>query len=308
LVSGFAPPASSQDWPAKPVKVIVNVPPGSAVDVVARIFSAPLAEALAKPVLIEYRVGAAGNIGVEAVVKSAPDGYTLLSSAGGTMVVNPHLYKLGFDMEKDLDPVAATARPAILLVVRPQLPARNVGELVAYARANPGKLNYGSPGAGTGLHIAAEMMLRLAKVQATHVAYKGAAQMLTDLLGNQLDFLFDPGPAIPHIKSGKIRLLGVANASRSALFPDTPTMAEAGLDVDVGFYHGVYAPAGTPREIVARLNREIVRIMSTPEAVGALAVIAAEPVNASAEEFAQHQRRVRARFGVVVREANIRAE
>jgi tripartite-type tricarboxylate transporter receptor subunit TctC len=151
-------------------------------------------------------------------------------------------------------------------------------------------------------------MLRMAKVQATHISYKGAAQMLTDLLGNQIDFLFDPGPAIPHIKAGKVRLLAVANATPSPNFPDTPTLTQAGMDVDVGFLHGVYAPAGTPRAIVGRLNREIVRIMHIPEARAALIAIAAEPVSATAEEFAEHQRRVRERFGVVVREANIRAD
>ena len=305
---GVAAQSWAQTWPHKPIRTLMNVPPGSAVDVIVRIFSAPLGEALGQPLLLDYRAGGAGNIGVEAVVKSAPDGYTLLASAGGTMVINSHLYKLNFDMGADLEPVAATARPSIFLVVRAGLPVRSVAELIAYARANPGKLNFGSPGSGTGLHIAAEMMLRMAKVQATHVTYKGAAQMLTDLLGNQIDFMFDPGPAIPHIKSGKLRSLAAANTARSAIFPDTPTMSEAGLDVDVGFYHGVYAPAGTPRAIVARLNREIVRIMHTQEARAALTLIAAEPVIASPEEFAEHQRRVRERFGVVVRVANIRAE
>jgi tripartite-type tricarboxylate transporter receptor subunit TctC len=308
LVFAFAPPAWSQAWPAKPIRVIVNVPPGSAVDVVARIYAGRLGETLGQPVVIDYRPGGAGNIGVEAVAKSAPDGYTLLTSAGGTMVINSHLYKLNFDMGADLDPVAPTALPSIFLVVRPGLPARTLGELISQLGANPGKLNFGSPGSGTGLHIAAEMMLRLAKVQATHITYKGAAQMLTDLLGNQIDFMFDPGPAVPHIKSGKVRLLAVANSARSPIFPDTPTMIEAGMDVDVGFWHGVYAPAGTPRAIVGRLNRDIVRIMHTAEARAALMSIAAVPVSASAEEFTEHKRRVRERFGVIVREMKIRAE
>ncbi len=304
----FAPSGRAQSWPAKPVKLVVNVPPGSSVDLFARMYNGKLGEAIGQPVLIDYRVGAAGNLGVEAVGKAAPDGYTFLASAGGTMIINPYLYKLSIDMEKDLDPVVPTARPAIFLVVRPGLPVRGVDELVAYARANPGKLNFGSPGTGTGLHIAAEMMLRLAKVQATHIVYKGAAQMLSDLLGGQIDFMFDPGPAVPHIKAATIRLLAVANDSRSPLFPDAPTMAETGLDVDVGFWHGVYAPAGTPRAITSRVNREVVRIMNTPEAGAGLTALAADPVSASPEEFTQYMRRMRARFSAIVREANIRAD
>jgi tripartite-type tricarboxylate transporter receptor subunit TctC len=308
LLMTLAAPVYGQAWPSKPIRVVVNVPPGSSVDVVARIFAPPLGETLGQPVLVDYRAGGAGNVGVEMVARSAPDGHTLLASAGGTILVNPHLYKLSFDMEKDLDPVAATARPAILLVVRPGLQVSTVRELVDQMRANPGKLNFGSPGSGTGLHIAAEMMLHLSKTRATHVPYKGAAQMLSDLLGNQFDFMFDPGPAIPHIRTGKIRLLAVANAARSPLFPDTPTLAETGLDIDVGFPHGVYAPAGTPRSVIGRLNREIVRIMQRPESVSALTTIAAVPLNPSAEEFTEQLRRMRERFGVIVREANIKPD
>ena len=304
----FVPPAWAQAWPFKPIRMIVNFPPGSGPDVITRIYSGRLGEALGQAVVVENRAGAAGNIGLEAVAKSAPDGYTLLNSPGGPIIINPHLYKLGIDVARDLEPVAPTARTSMFLVVRPSLPASSVAELIAYIRANPGKINYGSPGSGSMPHISAEMFSRAAKIQFTHVPYKGSAQVLTDLLGDQLNFTFDPGVAVPHIKAGKLRLLAVTSGARSPIFPNTPTMAEAGMDVNTSTLSGVYAPAGTPREIVTRLNREISRIMQTAEALAGLAAIATEAVTASPEEFAAHQRHDRERFGVVVREANIRAD
>ncbi|MBI4292795.1 MAG: tripartite tricarboxylate transporter substrate binding protein [Betaproteobacteria bacterium] len=304
----FTPLAWAQTWPAKPIRLIVNTAAGGPVDQVARIFAPPLSKTLGQPVVIEHRAGAGGTVGMEAVAKSAPDGYTLLHTSGSPIVVGPHLYNLAFDVAKDLEPVAPTIRTLISLVVRPGVPVRSVGELIAYARANPGKLNYGSAGNGTTLHIYAEMMLRAAKVQATHVPFKGATPALTALLGGQIDFTFDPGGATPHIKADKLRLLGVVLPARSPLFPDTPTMAEAGADVGTDPLYGVFAPAGTPREIVLRLNREIGRIMQSAEARTALAATGAEAVTASPEEFAALQLRDRERFGAFVREAKIRAD
>jgi len=242
------------------------------------------------------------------VAKSAPDGYTLLKSASGAIVIGPHLYKLSVDVARDLLPVAPTMLTTLLLVVRPSLPVHSLAELIAYARANPGKLSYGSSGIGSGLHIAGEMLAHEAKIKATHVPYKGAALAITDLLGDRVDFMFDTAPVIPHIKANKLRLLAVARATRSRMFPDTPTMAEAGADVTVEFVQGVYAPAGTPREIVARLNREMGRVMQSAEVRAVLAGIGAEPVTASPEEFAALQRRERERFGAIVRKANIRVQ
>jgi tripartite-type tricarboxylate transporter receptor subunit TctC len=308
LGSAFAPPAWAQAWPFKPIRMIVNFPPGSGPDVITRIYSGRLGEALGQTVVVENRAGAAGNIGLEAVARSAPDGYTLLNSPGGPIIINPHLYKLGVDVAKDLEPVAPTARTSMFLVVRPGFPVNNVAELIAYVRANPGKINYGSPGGGSMPHISAEMLSRAAKIQLTHVPYKGSAQVLTDLLGDQLNFTFDPGVAVPHIKAGKLRLLAVTSGARSPIFPDAPTMAEAGLDVNTSTLSGVYAPAGTPREIIARLNREISRIMQTAEAHAALAAIATEGFTASPDEFSAHQHRDRERFGAIVREASIRAD
>jgi tripartite-type tricarboxylate transporter receptor subunit TctC len=297
----------AQPWPSKPVKLVVNFAAGGSTDVIARSMSSPLGDTLGQQVVVENRVGVGGNLGLEAVAKSAPDGYTLLHSSDGTLLINPHLYKMGVDVAKDLQPVAPTAKAAIFFVVRPGLPVKNLAELVAYAKANPGKLNYGSAGVGTLQHVAAEMMMRSASIQVTHVPYKGSQQVLVDLIGGQIDFTFDLGAAIPHIKNDKVRLLAVPGATRSTLFPDTPTMAEAGTNVDLIWMSGVYAPAGTPREIVMRLNREIARIMQTAETRAVLASMQAENVPPmSPEEFAAHQQRARERFGVLVREANIR--
>jgi tripartite-type tricarboxylate transporter receptor subunit TctC len=191
--------------------------------------------------------------------------------------------------------------------VRPGIPARSLAEFITYARANPGKLNYGSAGNGTLQHIATEMLMRTTRISVIHVPYKGSQQALVDLIGGQIDFTFDLGAAIPQIKSDKVRLLAVPGTTRSPLFPDVPTMAEAGTSLDITWRSGVYTPAGTPRETVMRLNREIGRIMQTAEARAALANMAAEPVAAlSPETFAMEQQRARDRYGAIVREANIR--
>ncbi|OGA72693.1 MAG: hypothetical protein A3G81_31330 [Betaproteobacteria bacterium RIFCSPLOWO2_12_FULL_65_14] len=304
----FAPFAWAQAWPVKPIRVIVNLLPGAGPDVIARIYAPKLAEVLGQPVVVENRVGAAGNVGLEVVARSAPDGYTLLNSAGNAIVVNPHLYKSNVDVARDLDPVVPLARISANLVVRPSVPVHSVAELIAHVRANPGKLNFGTGGSGSTSHVAAEMLLRAAKIQATHVPYSGNPSMLAAMLGGQIDFAFEPGGAMPHIKSGKLRLLAVAGATRSPFYPDTPTMAEAGVDVNTSIVNGVFAPAGTPHEIVTRLNREIGRIMQSAEMRTALAAISSELVTASPEEFAAMMRRDRERFGAMVRETNIRVD
>ena len=304
----FAPPGWAQAWPAKPIRRVVNFPAGGTTDIMARAFAPRLAETLGQPIVIENRGGAGGNVGLDLVVRAAADGYTLLASSSSPIVVGPHLYKLNFDVARDLVPIVPLGRIITILVVRPGLPVRSVPDLIAYLRANPGKLNYGSVGSGSTLHIHAERMLRAAKIQATHVPYKGAAQMVSALLGDEVDFAFDSGLTIPHVKSDKLRLLAVVGAARSPLFPDTPTISELGVDLEGDSLFGVYAPTGTPRDIVLRLNREIGRIMQIPEARAALATFAAEVVTATPEEFAVRQQRDRERFGTYIREANIRVD
>ncbi len=308
FASAFATSCAAQSWPDKPIRLIVNFGTGGAPDVVARLYAPRLSEALGQPVVVENRAGAGGNIGIEAVVRSAPDGYTLLSSASSSFVIGPHVYKLAFDPVKDIVPVAPMALTPMYLVVRPALPVRNVADLVAYIRVNPGKLNYGSAGGGTLPHAAAEMMLRIADIRAVHVPFKGSGAALAALIGDQVDFVFDPGVAIPQVRAGKARLLAVGSNYRSPGFPDTPTLREAGVDMTAVSVVGLFAPAGTPGEIVARLNREVARIMQAPQTTTALAAMAAESINASPLELAALLARDRERFGVIVREAGIRAE
>lgn len=300
--------ASAQTFPFKPIRLIVNLPPGTAADLVARSLAPRMSESMGQPVLVENRPGATGYIGLDAVVKSAPDGYTLVHTSGSTIAINPHLYKSSFDTIKDLTAIAPTIRTTIILVVRADSPIRNVADLVAQARANPGKLNYGSSGAGSGMHIATEMMLRASKTQATHVPFKGSADTLAALLAGTLDFTFDPGVASPHIKAGKARIIGVARPTRTPFFPDTPTMAEAGADANADVVFGIFGAAATPRDIVGRLNREIVRGMQAKETAPTLTALAAELVTGTPDEFAEIQRRDRERFGVFVREAGIKAD
>lgn len=304
----LVPLAAAQAWPTKSIRLVVNFAAGGSTDVTARSMAQKLGETLGQAVIVDNRVGAAGNIGLELVARAAPDGYTLLHSSDGPILINPHIFRMTVNVEKDLLPVAPTAGAALFLVARPGIPSRDLKEFLAYARANPGKLNYGSAGSGTLQHVAIEMLMSVAKFRAVHVAYKGSQAVLVDLLGGQVDFTVDLGAAIPHIRSGKLRLLGVPGKARSPLFPETPTLIEQGTNVELTWLSGVYAPAGTPRAIVTPLNREISRIMQSPEAKAQLDAMAAEPVPPMTPEgFAAHQKRARDRFGAVVREAGIRA-
>ena len=270
LAAGVAPQlAFGQAWPEKPIRVVVGFPPGGAADQIARLVGQPLQDALGQPVVIENRTGAGGNVAGDAVAKSAPDGYTLLMSSGGMVSVNPHIYpKMSFDPAKDLTPVAAAARVSVYLVVRPEFPAKNVQEFLAYAKANPGKLSYGSPGNGSSPHLAGEMMNSQAGVTTRHIPYRGAAPALQDLLGGQIDFLMDPGIGLPQVQAGKLKLLAVGGLHRSPLYPDVPTLDESGLKgFDADSLFGFYAPAATPKPVIDRLNAEINRILATKPVV-----------------------------------------
>jgi tripartite-type tricarboxylate transporter receptor subunit TctC len=280
----FAQPSA---WPNKPVKLVVNFPPGSSPDVVGRAIAAPLQQVLGQPVVVENKSGASGNIGADFVAKSPPDGYTLLMSAGSTIAINPHLQtKMPFDANKDLIPVAAASRMLLFLVARKDLPAKNLSEFISYAKAHPSKLTYASAGNGTGPHLAGEMLNSQGGINTVHVPYKGAAPALQDLLAGQVDYYFDPGIAISHVREGKLKMLAVAGLKRSSLFPDVPTLHESGLKgFDAGTTHGIYAPAGTPDEIVTRLNREINKILASPAAVSAIHNLGAEATPMSPAEF-----------------------
>ncbi|HVF64786.1 MAG TPA: tripartite tricarboxylate transporter substrate binding protein [Casimicrobiaceae bacterium] len=306
----LAGPAIAQDWPGKPVRLVVNFPPGGAADVLARALGAQLSESLKQQFVIDNRPGANGNIGADAVAKAPADGYTLLMSSGGPVSINQHLYaKMPFDPEKDLAPVASVALVRVYLITHPSVPATTVTEFVAHLKANPGKLSYGSAGTGSSPHIAGEMLQRAAQVNATHVPYKGAAPALADLLGGQVQYMFDPGPGLRYTKEGKLRLLAVASSKRAAQFPDTPTLAELGMpSVDADTVFGIYAPAGTPTPIVTRLHDEINRVLKTPKMAEVAAALGAEVAISTMPEFIDRQGRDRARYGAFIREAGIKAE
>jgi tripartite-type tricarboxylate transporter receptor subunit TctC len=301
------PATLAQSWPSKPVKVVVNFPPGGAADQIARAISTPLAEALGQPVVVENRAGANGNLGGEMVAKSPADGYTLLMSSGGMVSVNPHIYaRMPFDPAKDLTAVAAAARVLVFLVAKPSLPVNSIDEFLAYVKANPGRLSYGSAGNGSSPHLAGEMMKSQAGLFAVHVPYRGAAPALQDLLAGQIDFYFDPGIGLNQVRAGRLKLLAVGSPKRSPLFPQTPTLEEAGLkgfDADTVF--GFYAPTGTPAEVVARLNREINRILGTTAVKDRIQALGGEALPISPSEFAAKAAEDSRRFGAIIRERKI---
>jgi tripartite-type tricarboxylate transporter receptor subunit TctC len=302
--------AAAQGFPAKPLRMVVNFPPGGAADQIARALGPQLQAALGQPFVVENKPGANGNIGAAEVVRSAPDGHTLLLSSGGAITVNGHIYsKLGFDPMKALEPVAPVAIVSVYLLVNPAIPGASLGEFIAHLRANPGRLNYGSPGLGSSPHLAAEMFNKAARVRTTHVPYKGAGPALTDLLGGQLDFLFDPGIGLQHARSGKLKLLAVGSPRRHPAYPDVPTVAEVvGTEFDADTVFGIYVPAGTPKDAIALLNREIARAMRSPELNARLSAIAAQELVLAPEAFAARLRAEHERMGALVRETGLRAE
>jgi len=299
----------AQTWPTHPIRLVVNFPPGGAADLLARLIGQSLGETLGQPVVIENKGGANGNLGGEAVARSAPDGYSLLMSSGSMVAINPHLYaSMPFDPAKDLIPVASVARVPFYLVVRAENPVQDFKAFIADLRANPGKRNFGSPGIGSSPHLAAELLKKMTGTDAVHVPYRGAAPALNDLLAGQLDFLFDPGIAIEHVKAGKLRAIAIGSPQRSPQLPDVPTLAElglAGFDADAIF--GVYAPAGTPRDIVARLNTEINRALATVALKERIMAVGNIPAAMSPDEFGERAREDSKRFGAIIRERGITA-
>jgi len=304
----FSAAAHAQQWPAKPVRVIVNVAPGGVADVTMRVLGARLTETLGQAFIVENRAGGDGYIGFEAVARSEPDGYTLVYSPGSSMMIAPHIVRRAdLDPLKALTPVAATGRVSLYVLTHPGVPVASFAEFVSYARANPGKLNYGTPGNGTSPHIATEVFSREAKVKMNHVPYKGAGPALKDLLGGVIDLMFDPGVGVAQARAGKLRMLAVAGAQRHPEFPDVPTLAENGIrGVDGGPHFGFYAPNGTPRALIERLNREVVKLMQEPtvrERFNALAVEMAEPM--SPEAFTAYVRAESERYARLIPELGI---
>ena len=303
--------AVAQPYPAKPIHLIVPFPPGGGNDTVARAIAQQIGPDLGQPVVVDNRPGAGGSVGAELAAKSAPDGYTLFLAGVGSHAVNPNLHsKLPYDAVKDFAPITLVASAPSVLVVNPSVPARSIAEFRAYARANPGKLNYASNGNGSAAQLAAAMYESMAGVRMVHVPYKGIAPAMTDLMSGEVQLMFGTVVAlVPHIQAGKLRALAVTSRKRSALLPDVPTIAESGLpDYQAGSWYGILAPAGTPREVIERLHGAIIKAIRQPEVAKRLAAEGAEVIGSTPEEFGAHIRSEIARVGAVVRAAGIRIE
>jgi tripartite-type tricarboxylate transporter receptor subunit TctC len=301
--------AFAQVWPSKPIHWIVPFAPGGANDITARLVAERLNRALGQPVVVENRAGAAGTIGTEFVAKSRPDGYTILSSSD-TIALTPYLYpKIGFHPLNDFVPVVQLASQPVVLAVHPSLGVNSVAELVALVKAKPG-LAYATSGAGTQQHIAAEWFANVAGIKLTHVPYKGGGQAITDLVGGQVLLAsLGAAPLIPHYKSGKVKLLAQTTESRSPNLREVPTLQEAGFkEVAIEQWQGVFLPAKTPREIVARLNAEIVKALADPKLRERYEQNGLEPVGNTQEQFATVVRRDYEKYGRLVRELRIKID
>src|SRR6266849_9772443 len=305
-----APAAQSQTYPAKPIRFVVPFTPGGGNDVLARTIGQKLYEAWGRPVIVDNRPGAAGNIGAELVAKAAPDGYTFLIAANSILAINPTLYdKAPFDPVKSFVPVTLIGAVPIVLIVNPSVPASSVNELVALAKSKPDGLSYASSGSGSPQHLSAELFKSMTAAKMVHIPYKGAAPAVTDLLGGQVQVLFAPmNTVLAHIKSGKLRALGVAANKRLAYFPDLPTIAEAGVP---GYYSdlwfGLVTPAGTPGEIVDKLNREVGKILAQADVKEKLSAQGIEPSATTPDEFAALIKTDLARWDKVIRDSGARA-
>jgi tripartite-type tricarboxylate transporter receptor subunit TctC len=302
--------AVAQPYPSKPVRIIVNFPAGGIADLYARIIAQKVQESWGQPVVVENRTGAGGNIGADAVAKSAPDGYTLNMSAIGPHAVNVSLFsRMLYDPVKDFAAVALVLEAEGLLVVHPSVPASSVAELIAYARASPGRLTFASAGMGTASHLAGELFKTMAKVEMTHVPYKGNVPAITDLLAGQTSLIFATMPTVlPHAKAGKVRALATIGAARSAAAPELPTIGESLNGFEVNNWIGLFAPAGTPPDIVRRWNGEVMRIMQSPEIQARLPNEGARFMPMTPEQFGAFQRSEIAKWAPVVRASGARVE
>jgi len=300
--------AWAQTYPSKPIRIVVGFPPGGGNDIIARLLGAKMQETWGQSVVIDNRPGAASIIAAEHVAKSAPDGYTLLVNATGGMSVNPVLYaKLPYDSLKDFVPISMVGSFPLVLIVNPSVPANSVPELVAYAKANPGKLNYSS--GSTAFQVATEMFKQMTGTDLRHIPYKGSAASITAVIAGDVQMtIVDTPPLVPQIKAGKVRALGVTSAKRSSSMPEIPTVAEAVPGYEMVLWIGMFAPAGTPLEIAAKLNAEVVRIVKLPDIRQKLDGMGVEPLGNTPEQVSEWIRREIARYGPVVKAANIKAE
>jgi len=309
LLLAFAPAVFAQDYPNRPIRLIVTVPPGGAADFIARLIGGKLSESLGQPVLVENRGGAGGTIAADAVAKAAPDGYTLLQNSITTHGVGPHLYsKLPYDPVKDFAAVSGLALLPLVMAVNADVPARNVQELISLSKSS--SLNFASSGNGGAPHMAAELFKSVTGAAITHVPYKGSGPAVADLVGGRVQLMFDAPPSlIAHIRSGRLRVLAAASEQRNRLLPEAPTFAELGHPkVSVSLWYGLLAPAGTPVPVVRRLNSEVMRILESPDVRERLQGQGAEPMPGSAETFAAFMQAEMAKWAPVVKQAGVKLD
>ena len=308
LLAAAACGANAQGFPNKPIRMVVTFPPGGAPDILARLFSDKAQ--LGQPVVIDNKPGAGGNIGADQVAKSSPDGYTLVMGTVGTHSINGALYsKMAYDMVRDFTPVAHVASAPNLLVVNNDLPVKTVAELITYMKANPDRLSFGSPGIGTSVHVSGELFKSMTGTKMQHVPYKGRQFAIPDLVGGQIQVMFDNMPsALPMAKDGKIRALAQTTARRSPAAPDVPTVAETVPGFEATTWFAVFAPAGTPREVVMKVNAEMQRVFGLPEVVDKLRALGLEPWISSPEELASYQAKEIVKWAKVVKDSGAKAD
>lgn len=310
-VSAQAAQTATSAYPTKPIRVVVTFPPGGPTDIIARAVSQKLAESFGQPVVVDNRSGAGGNIGMDIVAKAPADGYTIVESSFGPLVISPFVYpKLPYDPVKDLAPITLAAASWFFMAVHPSVPAKSVKELIAVAKAKPGSLNIASAGNATPAHLAAALFQSLAGVQLTHVPYKGAATSLPALVAGEAQLAIESPPLlVPQVKAGKLRALAAARPDRSPLLPDVPTMREAGLPgMEVGSWYGFHVPAGTPKPIIDKLHAEMVKAMKAPDVRERFASVGAETIASSPAEFAAFINAELKKWGNVIRTAGVRLE
>jgi tripartite-type tricarboxylate transporter receptor subunit TctC len=303
--------AQAQAFPTKAITIIVPFSAGGTTDILARVLGQFISKDLGQPVIIDNRAGAGGNIGTQLVARAAPDGYTILMGTVGTHAINQSLYpKLGFDPIKDFAPLTRVALVPNLLVANPAQPFKTVKELMAYAKTNPGKVTFGSSGSGTSIHLSGELFKQMAGVDIQHVAYKGSAPAVNDLLGNHIAIMFDNMPsAISHVKAGKLRPLAVTTAQRSPALPDVPTIAEAGVPgYEATSWFGLLAPAKTPAPVVARLNASILKALADPDVKKKLLEQGAEPAGETPAQFAAFIASETVKWGKIVKQSGATAQ
>jgi tripartite-type tricarboxylate transporter receptor subunit TctC len=312
VMAATAMTASAQvaPFPSKPIRIIVPYTPAGTTDILARMIAPRLTEVFGQPVIIENKPGANGNVGTEQVARAPADGHTMVMGTVAPFGINPSLYKMNFDPIKDFAPVSLVATVSNVLVLNPSVPAKTLPELLAYMKANPGKISFGSPGNGSSAHLSGELFKNITGTYMVHIPYRGSAGVIGDLIGGQIQLAIDNMPPyMPHIKAGKVRALGVSSAKRSAAAPELATLQELGLkDYDVSSWFGLYLPAGTPKDVVAKISVEVQKFLREPAVREKLVQMGADPVGNTPEEFATFTKNEIDRWARVVKSAGVKLD